>query len=276
MKDDDLFTPRYTGAKPPFDPISREINRQILTRVPERRARLAQILWWMFISSGIALFIVAEDHGWIGWTIAGMAITLGAMFGSIRDLDLRLRAQPGLDDIRVDEIMADRPRDFVVRRRLAFGWPLAFTIMFAIFFVIAFQSGTAPAPLIIDGSLFLACVFSWYLALRQRIPFLRLTESGLYVNHTRIPWQAIADIRGERALPLINRRSKEREQLLLILYDPLPDENFPRGALGRFYRGDNQRELYLSLARTRETPAVIYELVRDFWQKARQTRQVTR
>ena len=69
--------------------------------------------------------------------------------------------------------------------------------------------------------------------------------------------------------PYIDRHSPERERLLILLYDPLSDEDFPRGALRRFCRGDNRRELYLSLARTRETPAVVYELVRDFWQRSR-------
>lgn len=256
------------SVKPPFDPLSREINRQILTRVPGSRAWLAQTLWWLVIVAGIALVIVAQDHGWMLWAVAGLVITLSGIFGSIRDEDSRLREQPGLDDARIDEIVGDNLRDFVVRRRLAFGWPVALTITFLPFFLIALNSGTEPAPLIIGSGLFVACVIAWYLALRLRIPFLRLTAAGLHVKHTCIPWHAIADVRGERTMPLINHRSPERQRLLLILYDPLPDEIFPRGALGRFYRGDNQRELYLSLARTRETPVVVYEIVREFWQRA--------
>jgi len=136
-------------VRTPSDAITREINRRILTRVPDHRARLAQALWWLVMVGGIALLIVAQDHGWTLAAVAGLVITLGGFFGSIRDHDIRLRAQPGLDDARADELMAGAPREFVVRRRLAYGWPLTLTLMSLPFFVIALNSGTTPAPLII-------------------------------------------------------------------------------------------------------------------------------
>jgi hypothetical protein len=264
------------SSRPPFDPISRELNRRILTRVPGARERIAQVLWWLLLFGGMILLLAGQDHGKTLWMLGGLVITLGGFFGSLRDHDARLHAQPGLDDRRIDELMAEHPKEYVVRRRLAFGLPLTLTIMSIPFFFVATHSGATPAPVIIGAGLFVACLFSWYLVLRLRIPFLRLSASGMYVNRTFIPWQAVADIRGESPVPMFNRHSKERQRLLVILYDPLSDEDFPRGALGRFARGDNHRELYLSLARTQETPAVVYEMVRDYWQRARQTRQVKR
>jgi len=247
-------------------------DRMLLTRVPQRRQWLSQTLWWLVIMAGIVVIVLGNDRQIFWMSAAGLVVTLLGLFASVRDYTARYRAQPAFDDARADELVAGRPREFVMRRQLVYGWPLTLTIMSIPFFVMAVRSGTEPAPVIVGVALFVACIVSWYLVLRLQAPFLRLTSEGLELNGSLIAWRRVAALRADSALPLFNRRSQERGRMLVILYEPLPEEEFPRGALGRFFRGDNAKELVISLARTVETPAVVYQIAQDFWQRARDRR----
>jgi hypothetical protein len=245
-------------------------DRVILTQVPSRRQWLTQTLWWIVIVAGLFLVIWANDTDRMWISAAGLAVVLGGLFASVRDWS-RLRAeQPALDDARFDEWAADRPQEFVMRRRLAFGWPLAFSLASIPFVAVALRSGAAPAPLSVAALLVAASVVSWLLALRLQAPFLRLNADGLMLNGQLVHWRRVADLRADFRIPMFNRRSREVGYMLVIFFEPLSDDDFPRGALGRFVRGDNHRELVISLARTQETPAVVYQIAQDFWQQARQ------
>lgn len=258
--------PRRDPRLPKDWPRVRPPDRVMLVRVSPRRRAVANLLIYG-PPLALALLLLALGVPDPIPILAGVGILL--IIFLLERTGLRSReAQLAADDARADEIAADFGSGLVLRRRFPFGWPLACVITLLLFSFIGWQSGLPPlAVAMIIGLLLVACGVT-LIALRNSGEFGRLSTDGIELGGRTFRWRHVRSIEPQYVFGLNWRYSSY--WLRLSLVDALTTESLPRGGYWQFRRGRDAHELLVSMKRTSESPAVIYQLAEQLWARERE------
>jgi hypothetical protein len=255
-------------AKPP---AFRDPNRVLLGQVPRRSRSRGNLLWLLTCLAGFALFFWLSDHGhfWLAMGALGLLVGAGAIF--VFAGGRAWQQQIALDDARADELAADFSDDFEVRGELAWGWPVIITLLLLLFATIAWGTRFSlnPATWVAAG-LLAATIAAWTLALQLHRVRARFTAEGLDIQGKYIPWRGVLSINPEVGLLLPGtQRWSSVARLSFRLNEPLSPLEIPGGLFSGVSLDHSGRVILISLARTAETPSVVFQLATDLWQKAR-------
>jgi hypothetical protein len=249
--------PRVDPRQPKDWPLIRPPDRVMFMRVAPRRQLITGLVTYVpTIALAILLHILGLPDPLP--ILVALAVLAAIFLLSERGVMKSRDDQLVVDDARADEIALHFGNGLVLRRRFPFGWPLACALASAMFFLIGLQQGFPPPAVLVTTGLLLVTCIAIALALRNSGDFGRLTTDGIELGGRTFRWRQVRAIVPQHVMSW-NWRN-DSCWLRLSLSEPLTTEAMPRGGYWQFRRGATAHELLVSMKRTSEAPAVIYQL----------------
>ena len=252
-----MSDPRRDPRMPKEWELIRAPDRVMLLRVsPRRRVFTGLVTWVPPLVLVVLLHVLGLPDPVPILAAIGLLVVLFLLTESRQD---RSRdEQLAADDARADEIAAHFGIGLMLRRHFPFGWPLACVLTLLLFTFVGWQSGfPPPAILVVAGLLLVTCAVG-VAALGNSGEFGRLTTHGIELGGKTFRWRQVRAIAPQHAMGWTSR--KHTCWLRVSLSEPLTTETMPRGGYWQFRRGRHAHELLVSMSRTVESPAVIYQL----------------
>lgn len=212
-----------------------------------------------------------RDHGyfWLSFGAPALLIVAGVLYW--RALPGAWWRQFAIDDARADELATNFGEEFEVRGELAWGWPVIFTLLLLFFSTFAWGTDFTLNPATgVAAGLFAVTIAAWWFAIQRHGVHARFMSGGLDIQGTYIPWRSVVSINADIPPLQFRLRGMPRlARLSLHLMEPVSTLGFRTGLVSGVSLDHTQRVIFISLQRTAESPAVIFQLATALWERAR-------
>jgi hypothetical protein len=209
----------------------------------------------------IGLTVYAANHGRLWLVAVAGALAIGGTFVIWRAYERACARQYERDIARAEELRLQGSgglETFVVMRRIALARAIVLTIALAAPVIGSWFAGIAALKWITLLAVMPILAVVWVIAIRKRGTLLELSPLGVRAAGHEIAWRNVTDIR------LGHEWRGEGPYLRILLDEPLPAITFSRRLRSVLSRGESDREIFVSLMRASESPAVIHDIALEY------------